>query len=119
MIESPLKRTKILRALVKYRLLARDRIAAAEYFRQWEQSARKYGIKAEQKDIDRLRSAVATADSPGGGIEGTLRKGPWLGKKRLTTACTWSCWMPGSGASKASKPSTPSGTSKNRVSTWA
>ncbi len=57
-IESPLKRTKILRALVKYHLLAVDRTRATGYFRQWEQSARKYGIKAEQKDIDRLRSAV-------------------------------------------------------------
>ncbi len=63
-IESPLKRTKILRALVKYHLLAVDRTRAVEYFRQWEQIARKYGIKAEQKDIDRLRSAVATVDSP-------------------------------------------------------
>jgi tetratricopeptide (TPR) repeat protein len=63
-IESPLKRTKILRALVKYHLLMTDRTRATGYFRQWAQSARQYGIKAEQKDIDRLRSAVATVDSP-------------------------------------------------------
>jgi len=57
-IESPLKRTKILRALVKYHLLLTDRTRAAGSFRQWEQSARKYGIRAEQKDIDRLRPTV-------------------------------------------------------------
>lgn len=57
-IESPLKRTKILRALVKYHLLARDRVKAGFYHRQWEQSARQYRIRAEQKEIDRLRPAV-------------------------------------------------------------
>lgn len=57
-IESPLKRAKILRALVKYRLLVKDRPGASGYFRSWEQTARKYGIKNEQKDIERLRSTV-------------------------------------------------------------
>jgi tetratricopeptide (TPR) repeat protein len=57
-IESPLKRTKILRALVKYHLLANDRARAAKYFRDWEASSLRYGIKAEAEEIARLRSKI-------------------------------------------------------------
>jgi tetratricopeptide (TPR) repeat protein len=57
-IESPLKRTKILRALVKYHLLAKDRAQAAKYFRAWEASSTRYGIKAEAEEIAILRSKI-------------------------------------------------------------
>jgi tetratricopeptide (TPR) repeat protein len=57
-IESPLKRTKILRALVKYHLLANDRVRAGKYFKEWEDVSTWFGIKAEKDEIVILRPIV-------------------------------------------------------------
>jgi hypothetical protein len=57
-IESPLKRTKILRALVKYHLLAGNPARAGRYFRDWEDISSRYGIKAEVEEIAMLRPKI-------------------------------------------------------------
>lgn len=54
-VESPLKRAKILRGLVKYHLATGDRRRAARHFRQWADTAPRYGIKAHFPEIEHIR----------------------------------------------------------------
>jgi tetratricopeptide (TPR) repeat protein len=57
-VESPLKRTKVLRALVKYHLLANDPARAGIFFKEWEDVSKRFGIDAEAGEIERLRIKV-------------------------------------------------------------
>jgi tetratricopeptide (TPR) repeat protein len=54
-VESPLRKIKMLRSLVKYSLLTDEKQAAKKHFRNWEYIAHTYRIVAEQSELDRVR----------------------------------------------------------------
>ncbi|MGB9720116.1 MAG: tetratricopeptide repeat protein [bacterium] len=53
-VESPLRRSKILRGLVKYYLLTGNRSNAVRYYRLWKNTAHKFKIKAQNLEIDKI-----------------------------------------------------------------
>lgn len=57
-LESPLKRVKILRSLVKYYLQVSDQERASLHFQAWQDTAHRYAIKAHFLEIQRLRRKI-------------------------------------------------------------
>ncbi|MEO0185295.1 MAG: tetratricopeptide repeat protein [candidate division WOR-3 bacterium] len=57
-VQSPLKRAKILRALVKYYLYIGDNRRATMYYRLWETVVNKFRIKAHNPEINKIGARI-------------------------------------------------------------
>ncbi len=53
-IESPLRRVKTLRGLIKFYLMRGNRTRAENFFKQWQKTYQHYGIKSEEKVLLRF-----------------------------------------------------------------